>query len=50
MGQYCTAKMLMLVLWHNIVDKWLLSAAIYRLGHNSLQVSAIISLKCVICS
>ena len=28
MGQYHTAKMLMLVLWHNIVDNWLLSAAV----------------------
>ena len=28
MGQYCTSKMLILVLWHNIVDNWLLSAAV----------------------
>ena len=28
MGQYRTVKMLMLVLWHNIVDNWLLSAAV----------------------
>ena len=28
MDQYCTAKMMMLVLWHNIVDNWLLSATI----------------------
>ena len=49
MGQHRTAKMLMLVLCQS-VDNWLLSAAVRRLCHNSLQESAVAALKCVVCN